>query len=109
MIRDEEPSARGHLDIFKGFYTYLGGFNQNRTNYYDAKSEKATAIATRIVDENLPRFTENVFTFEEKEDEYLHAHAELVESGKAIVSRDGRNIDGISKELFAHDWKFLLL
>jgi CRISPR-associated protein Cpf1 len=43
---------------FKGFFTYFSGFNQNRENYYSAE-EKSTAVAHRIVDENLIFFCEN--------------------------------------------------
>ncbi|MBI5893771.1 MAG: type V CRISPR-associated protein Cas12a/Cpf1 [Deltaproteobacteria bacterium] len=48
---------------FKGFTTYFGGFNENRRNMYSAE-EKATAIAYRIVHENLPKFISNMKTFQ---------------------------------------------
>src|SRR3989338_8576181 len=48
---------------FKGFTTYFGGFNENRRNMYSAE-EKSTAIAYRIVHENLPKFISNMKTFQ---------------------------------------------
>ncbi|MFH1546728.1 MAG: hypothetical protein ABIE14_05120, partial [Patescibacteria group bacterium] len=52
------------LGVFKGFFTYFSGFNQNRENYYETKDEKATAIATRVMHENLPKFCDNIVQFE---------------------------------------------
>ena len=54
---------------FKGFTTYFGGVNENRRNIYSAK-EKATAIAYRIVHENLPKFIGNKRTFEKLSENY---------------------------------------
>lgn len=59
------------LKVFDGFFTYFTGFNQNRENYYETKTEKKTAIATRIVHENLPKFADNIITFEKARDQYL--------------------------------------
>lgn len=44
---------------FKGFYTYFGPFNQTRENMYKSDGT-ATAIATRLIDENLIRFCDNI-------------------------------------------------
>ncbi|MCL1969147.1 MAG: hypothetical protein FWF65_06275, partial [Bacteroidetes bacterium] len=66
-----EEKLKAHLATFKGFYTYFSGYNINRRNYYEFKEEKATAIATRIVHENLPTFCDNVIRFEDNKDDYL--------------------------------------
>lgn len=47
------------LDDFKNFTTYFVGFNENRQNMYSVE-EKSTAIAYRIVNENLPKFIDNI-------------------------------------------------
>ncbi len=47
---------------FKDFSTYFGGFYQNRANMYVA-DEKSTSIAYRLVNENLPRFVDNIDVF----------------------------------------------
>lgn len=54
---------------FKGFTTYFGGFNKNRRNIY-ADKEQSTAIAYRIVHENLPKFISNMRTFEKLRENY---------------------------------------
>lgn len=51
---------------FKGFTTYFGGFHQNRANMYSAE-EQSTAIAYRLVNDNLPRFLDNIKVFQEVE------------------------------------------
>ncbi len=48
---------------FKGFTTYFGGFHENRKNMYTDK-EQSTAIAYRLIHENLPKFLDNIKTFE---------------------------------------------
>lgn len=60
--RDEDAEV---LLSFKGFTTYFKGFNENRENIYTNK-EQSTAIAYRIVDENLPRFVANLYTFNDR-------------------------------------------
>lgn len=51
------------LDEFKKFTTYFSGFNENRKNMYSAE-EKSTAIAYRLINENLPIFVTNMKNFE---------------------------------------------
>ncbi|MFI3256980.1 MAG: type V CRISPR-associated protein Cas12a/Cpf1 [Spirochaetales bacterium] len=48
---------------FKNFYTYFGGYNDNRKNMY-SKEEKSTAISFRIIHQNLPKFLNNITAFE---------------------------------------------
>ncbi|HOX29655.1 MAG TPA: hypothetical protein P5080_00530 [Candidatus Paceibacterota bacterium] len=50
------------LEKMRSFFTYFGGFNKNRENYYSTE-EKATAVASRIVDENLPKFVDNLLSY----------------------------------------------
>jgi len=61
---------RNSLDVqpyfdeeFKRFTTYFKGFHENRKNMY-VDEAKSTAIAYRIVHENLPRFIDNMHIFE---------------------------------------------
>ncbi|MGM0479855.1 MAG: type V CRISPR-associated protein Cas12a/Cpf1 [Bacteroidota bacterium] len=52
-----------HFDPeFKKFTTYFSGFHQNRKNMYTDK-EQSTAIAYRLVHENLPKFVDNMRIF----------------------------------------------
>lgn len=48
---------------FEKFTTYFAGFNTNRANMYSHEA-KATAIAYRLVHENLPKFLDNYKIFE---------------------------------------------
>ena len=56
-----QPDAYFDTD-FKTFTTYFSGFNQNRKNMYSDK-EQSTAIAYRLIHENLPKFIDNIKIF----------------------------------------------
>jgi len=47
---------------FKKFTTYFQGFHENRKNMYTDKAQ-STAIAYRLIHENLPKFLDNISTF----------------------------------------------
>lgn len=49
-------------ESFKNFTTYFGGFHENRKNMY-SDNEQSTAIAYRLIHENLPRFLDNIRTY----------------------------------------------
>lgn len=51
------------LKEFKDFTTYFTGFHENRKNMY-SDEDKSTAIAYRLIHENLPRFVDNMSVFE---------------------------------------------
>ena len=51
------------VNKFKNFTTYFTGFHENRKNMYVA-DDKATAIAYRLIHENLPKFIGNIIIFE---------------------------------------------
>lgn len=70
LIKDdlEEWIKTQHSELyfdesFKNFTTYFGGFYENRKNMYSVE-EHSTAIAYRIVHENLPKFLDNIRLFE---------------------------------------------
>ncbi len=48
---------------FDNFTTYFTGFHENRKNMYSAE-DKSTAIAYRLIHQNLPKFLDNMRTFE---------------------------------------------
>lgn len=48
---------------FKGYTTYFTGFQDNRENMY-SKDEKSTAIAFRVINQNLPKFIDNLDAFD---------------------------------------------
>lgn len=56
------PEKSEAINKFKGFFTYFSGFNQNRENYYTDEA-KATGVANRIVNINLPIFFDDKVSF----------------------------------------------
>lgn len=50
------------IEEFKDFTTYFTGFHENRRNMYSGEA-KSTAIAYRVVHENLPKFIDNMDIF----------------------------------------------
>lgn len=52
------------VDEFKSFTTYFTGFHENRKNMYSDKVQ-STAIAYRLIHENLPKFLDNIKVFEQ--------------------------------------------
>lgn len=75
--------------IFNKFFTYFGGFNQNRENYY-SDEEKTTAVASRIVDENLPKFCDNVLSYKKNKSAYLQIFDFLEKKGKDLKLKNSK-------------------
>ncbi|MBR2298517.1 MAG: type V CRISPR-associated protein Cas12a/Cpf1 [Bacteroidales bacterium] len=50
------------VDEFKDFTTYFTGFHENRKNMYSSEAQ-STAIAFRLIHENLPKFIDNIQVF----------------------------------------------
>lgn len=103
---NERKELETHLKTFEKFFTYFSGYNQNRENYY-SKEEKATAVATRIVHDNLPKFCDNCVQFFEgrvqkkkkksqdnaeatfsRKDEYLNAYQYLKDANRTTQIKD---------------------
>lgn len=61
FLTDEEQIKT--VKSFENFSTYFSGFFTNRENMYSAE-EKSTSIAYRCINDNLPRFIDNVKSFE---------------------------------------------
>lgn len=51
------------VEEFHNFTTYFTGFHENRKNMY-SNEEKSTAIAFRLVHQNLPKFIDNIGAFD---------------------------------------------
>lgn len=79
IAQTEEEKAL--IDDFKSFTTYFTGFHKNRENMYSSK-EQSTAIAYRLIHENLPKFIDNMASFE-----------------KAITKLDPKDIEKLYCEL----------
>ncbi|MCM1107697.1 MAG: type V CRISPR-associated protein Cas12a/Cpf1 [Clostridium sp.] len=59
----ESEDEKRMVDNFRKFTTYFTGFHKNRKNMY-SEEEKSTAIAYRLIHENLPMFLDNMKSFE---------------------------------------------
>lgn len=89
-IADEELVAE-----FKNFTTYFTGFYENRENMY-SEEEKSTAISYRLVNENLPKFVDNMAAFA------IIAQVPEVHAMLDVMQKDlGAELDGTTiDELF---------
>jgi hypothetical protein len=69
LLKQKYPEAvmdeKSIFDSFNKFSTYFTGFHQTRQNFYK-EDGTSTAVPTRIVNENLPKFLENKKIFEDK-------------------------------------------
>lgn len=54
-----ESEDKKLVEEFKDFTTYFTGFHENRKNMYSAEAQ-STAIAYRLIHENLPKFIDNI-------------------------------------------------
>ncbi len=93
----------GYLEVFSSFFTYFTGYNQNRENYY-LKDEKATAVATRIVHENLPKFCDNVIKFKNREDDYKNALQYLKNNNRETQIKDRETNKIIEAKAISENW-----
>lgn len=59
----ESNEEKAMIENFSKFTTYFTGFHENRKNMY-SEEEKSTAIAYRLINENLPIFYDNMRSFE---------------------------------------------
>lgn len=100
----DEKTLDKHIKQLKGFWGYLTGYNQNRENYYEVEKEASTAVATRIVHENLPTFCSNISRFEKRKDEYAGIYQYLVDNNRErkIKNSKGEEVDAeaISENVF---------
>jgi CRISPR-associated protein Cpf1 len=55
------------IESFKDFTSYFNGFNINRSNMY-SNEDKSTAIAFRLINQNLPKFIDNIAIFNKLKD-----------------------------------------
>ena len=62
LLTLSREEAKDLVKEFSGFTTYFVGFHQNRENMYSAE-EKSTGIAYRLINENLPKFIDNIVSF----------------------------------------------
>lgn len=58
----EDDAEKELVEEFHDFTTYFTGFHENRQNMYSPEA-KSTAIAYRLIHDNLPKFIDNISVF----------------------------------------------
>lgn len=101
MSQDE---AKELVKEFWGFTTYFVGFFDNRKNMYTSE-EKSTGIAYRLVNENLPKFIDNMEAFKK-----AIAKPEIQTNMEELYSNFAEylNVESI-QEMFQLDYYNMLL
>lgn len=67
------------VNNFSKFTTYFTGFHENRKNIY-TDEEKSTAIAYRLIHENLPMFLDNIKSFTKIAESEVSEHFSDIEN-----------------------------
>lgn len=81
---------------FGNFTTYFTGFHENRKNMY-SDEEKSTAIAYRLINQNLPKFIDNLKVFEQvKSTPELSQHFSAIEQELAAILQ-GQHLEDFFK------------
>ena len=94
----EDEEEREIVSQFADFTTYFTGFYENRKNMYDA-GEKSTAIAYRLIHQNLPKFMDNMKAFAKIAETSVAEHfADIYEASKEML-----NVGSI-EEIFRLDY-----
>ncbi|MCL1624277.1 type V CRISPR-associated protein Cas12a/Cpf1 [Moraxella sp. Tifton1] len=85
------------IEQFIGFTTYFSGFYENRKNLYSHEN-KHTAIAYRLIHENLPRFVDNIHTLSHIKNKYADLYQQFNHLDEQVSnSFDDFNIDDLSE------------
>lgn len=78
------------LECFNKFSGYFIGFHENRANIYSDEDE-STAIANRIVNENFPKFLDNLKKYQEVRKDY----PEIIQKTESALTGFGIKMDDI--------------
>lgn len=89
VLSDENKIKQ--VEKFKNFTTYFSGFQKNRENMY-SDEEKSTAIAYRLINENLPMFIDNMKSFEKIANSEISTHFDEIKT----AFKDSLNVDSIN-------------
>lgn len=59
----QDETDYNSLESFRYFYTYFTSYNEVRKNLY-SDEEKSSTVAYRLINENLPKFLDNIKSYE---------------------------------------------
>lgn len=93
-----ENEDRELVNEFKDFTTYFTGFHENRRNMYSSEP-KSTAIAYRLIHENLPKFIDNMSVFAKIESALSEEIEKLYKEYEALGLMNVNNLS----EMFSLD------
>lgn len=99
----ESDEEKVMIENFGKFSTYFTGFHKNRQNMY-SEEEKSTAIAYRLINENLPIFYDNMRSFEKIAGSDVAAHFGKIEED----FQEYLNVEHIN-EMFQLDYFSIVL
>lgn len=87
FILDDEGEKISIFDEWKGFTGYFKKFFETRKNFYKSDGT-STALATRIIDQNLKRFCDNMENFEKikKKIDFSEVEKDFGESMNEVFS-----------------------
>lgn len=102
-IKQIQENTQKEIDQFSDFTTYFVGYYDNRKNMY-VPEDKATSIAHRMINENLPKFVDNMDVFEKISKSEVAANFETLY--KAMESY--LNVNSI-EEMFKLDYYSMVL
>ena len=87
-----DENEKETVECFRSFTTYFKGFNTNRENMYSS-DEKSTAIAYRCINDNLPRFLDNIKSFQKVFDNL--SDETVTKLNADLYNTFGRNVEDI--------------
>lgn len=87
-----DENEKETVECFRSFTTYFKGFNTNRENMYSS-DEKSTAIAYRCINDNLPRFLDNIKSFQKVFDNL--SDETITKLNADLYNTFGRNVEDI--------------
>ena len=94
----DDKEGKEIIGEFVGFSTYFTGFFNNRKNMYSAE-DKSTAIAYRSINENLPKFLDNIKVFKNAD------IASVLADKLSLLNEDFCGIYGVKvEEIFSVDY-----
>lgn len=82
------------IKLFENFTTYFKGFHNTRKNMY-VKDAKHTAIAYRLIHENLPRFIDNIQILMGIKKDYPDLYQQFKQIDKQVITFDDFDVDDV--------------
>ena len=96
----KDATEREEAEFFETFTTYFRGFHENRKNLYTAE-EQSTAIPYRCINDNLPKFLDNVKIFRKIE-------AVLPNEIEELARAHGTTAAGVAAWFSADNFSFVI-